>query len=91
MGDMMKDVDMIVAVYDVTKTESFGNVTKVIHQTLFFIHLNRYIGKICWFIDGTKKWTLNNGWTKWLDQFVLKNKQRKLPKIVKYLKDMYKR
>ncbi len=29
LSDMMKDVDMIVAVYDVTKSESFGNVSKV--------------------------------------------------------------
>jgi hypothetical protein len=29
LSDIMKDVDMIVAVYDVTKSESFGNVSKV--------------------------------------------------------------
>jgi hypothetical protein len=29
LAEMMKSADMIVAIYDVTKTESFGNVTKV--------------------------------------------------------------
>jgi hypothetical protein len=29
LSEMMKDVDMLVAIYDVTKNESFGNVTKV--------------------------------------------------------------
>ena len=28
LAEMMKSADMIVAIYDVTKTESFGNVTK---------------------------------------------------------------
>jgi hypothetical protein len=28
LSEMMKSADMIVAIYDVTKTESFGNVTK---------------------------------------------------------------
>jgi len=31
LSDIMKEADLIVAVYDVTKTETFGNVTKVIH------------------------------------------------------------
>ena len=29
LSEIMKNVDMIVAVYDATKSESFGNVTKV--------------------------------------------------------------
>ena len=29
LSEMMKNVDMIVAIYDVTKSESFGHVTKV--------------------------------------------------------------
>ena len=28
LAEMMKSADMIVAIYDVTKTESFGKVTK---------------------------------------------------------------
>jgi hypothetical protein len=36
LADMLKDVDMVVAVYDVTKTESFGNVTKVNIFNVFF-------------------------------------------------------
>ncbi len=28
LGDIMKEADLIVAVYDVTKTETFGNVAK---------------------------------------------------------------
>ena len=29
LSEIMKNVDMIVAVYDAAKSESFGNVTKV--------------------------------------------------------------
>ena len=40
LGEMLKEADMVVAVYDVTKTESFGNVAKVVNVLTTFCRLS---------------------------------------------------
>ena len=39
LGEMLKEADMVVAVYDVTKTESFGNVAKVVDVLTTFLSI----------------------------------------------------
>ena len=50
LGDMVKDADMVVAVYDVTKTESFGNVAKVIDVFSFSDMFELEVERACVFL-----------------------------------------